>query len=140
VPTGKAGAKGATDLVASEFRFDAGSGQVRAKRWEAGQSEPDADVLIEHVRLLKIRYHDGGEWVESFDSVARNQLPGAVEISIWFGDRATAPKEGESPERAVDAQATPPPDRVRLVSPADSGGPRTTEVAPCARHSPIVAA
>jgi prepilin-type N-terminal cleavage/methylation domain-containing protein len=132
LPSGKAGAKGATDLVASEFRFDAGSGQVRAKRWEVGQSEPDAEVLIEHVRSLKIRYRDGDEWVESFDSVARNRLPGAVEVSLWFGDAAPASKDDEpAKEKVVDAQATPPPpDRVRLVALADSGGPQTSEVTP----------
>jgi prepilin-type N-terminal cleavage/methylation domain-containing protein len=132
LPGTAAGARGGGDLVASEFRFDAGAGVVRAKRWAVGGSEPEADLLIEHVRSLKIRYRDGGEWVEAFDSVARNRLPGAVEVSLWFGDAPATPKEegSEAPKPAESAETAPPPDRVRLIAVADAGGPASAEGTP----------
>jgi prepilin-type N-terminal cleavage/methylation domain-containing protein len=121
LPTGKDAAKPASDLVASEFSFDAGAGVVRAKRWEIGRSEPEAEVLVGHVKQLKLRYRDGGEWVEAFDSVARNGLPSAIEVSLWFGEPAPADDEHKTvPKPASDPASTPPPDRIRVIALADS--------------------
>ena len=97
--------------------------------------DPDtgtAEVLASGVVRLGLRYHDGGEWLDSFDS-SRSGLPVAVEASLWLGD----PSEpaGDSPgaipefdalEAALqpDLEPAPPeslvPDRVRIIAVPDA--------------------
>jgi len=60
----------------------------------------DAESLAVGVSSMRLRYHDGVEWVEDFDSGERGRLPVAIEVTITF-----APKVGgsESTEGASDS-------------------------------------
>jgi type II secretory pathway pseudopilin PulG len=119
LPAGKDAAKPASDLVVTEFAFDAGAAIVRARRWEVGTGETSRDVLIEQVKSLKIRYRDRGEWVDSYDSTACDGLPQAVEISLWFGEPAHPEAGSEKPVSPSDSANAPLPDRTRLIALAD---------------------
>ncbi len=90
------------DLQQSEYRFDDRSGAIEIRRLAPG-SPPDTPlagfVSIGHVFRLRFRYHDGTGWSDSFDSLASNALPAAVEIAVWYeswsGTREPSPIVGE---------------------------------------------
>jgi len=70
-----------SDVVRWGFRWDAGSGELRA-----GEPGGDEGVLGSGIALIRVRYHDGTRWREEFDSVQAGRLPVAVEIAVWFGE------------------------------------------------------
>jgi type II secretory pathway component PulJ len=107
----------AGDLMVSEYALSGGA--VAAKRWELGQTAPQAEPVVEHVKQLRLRYHNGSSWVDSFDSLASNTLPAAVEVSIWFGDPPPAPADGEPGRELTDPG---PPDRSRIIALPDGPG------------------
>ncbi len=107
------------DLQGCEFRYESGSGVLRARRWSGAQPTGDAETVCENVELLRFRYFDGKEWSESFDSSGRGGLPVAIEVAVWFGrpaDRGAQDPMTWDPEES-DAAELPErdPDRVRLV-------------------------
>lgn len=109
----------AGDLQGSEFRFESGSGTVRARRFSGAEPVGDAETVCEDVELLRFRYFDGKEWSESFDSSGRGGLPVGIEVAVWFGRPRV--EETEAPltwdPDAAEAAELPErdPDRVRLV-------------------------
>jgi prepilin-type N-terminal cleavage/methylation domain-containing protein len=127
------GGKGNTsgDLQASEYQFD--SGALKARRWNIGGSQGELETVCDHIEALHLRYFDGKEWKESFDSLSAGTLPVAVEVALWFGTpkpaadgsapaapaKATAPvADSDAPvDRKVGDDALPgrEPDRLRLI-------------------------
>jgi hypothetical protein len=59
----------------------------------------DDFVSIGPAYKVRFRYHDGDGWSDSFDSLAHNHLPVAVEVAVWYhpwpGDRQT-PVSGDA--------------------------------------------
>lgn len=47
-------------------------------------SMDDASILAREVVTLQFRYYDGYSWVEEWDSVTKERLPRAVEVTIGF--------------------------------------------------------
>jgi len=45
-----------------------------------------AKLVAREVSALTFRYYDGGQWLEEWDSTARNELPKAIEITITLRD------------------------------------------------------
>ncbi len=140
------------DLIEARYRFVVGGegalkpGRVVAKRGASGTEE----TLADGVALLRLRYHDGVAWVDSFDSASKGTLPWAVEVAVWLGDPAefatedatspaSAPGDGEADGASdVDAPAEASgsgasglgtgvimraPDRVRVIVVTDGVGP-----------------
>lgn len=106
-----AGTTAAGDVQVGEYSFDAGAGRLRARRWGDGGTPPDLEAVAEQVRQVRVRYHDGKEWVDSFDSAARSALPAAIEVAVWYG----VPKPADQEESTLKPAEPPPPDRVRLI-------------------------
>lgn len=134
-----------TDLIASEYAFSPEAGELRARRWpiSSANSEPPAlEPVAGDVRSLRLRYFDGREWRDEFDSASAKDLPAAIEVSVWLGpplpsdDRQPAsasrqtppPTRGAQPDdrrpsRARDAdERLGPPDRVRVIVVPDGPG------------------
>lgn len=53
---------------------------------------------------LRLRYHDGAEWVESFDARERGRLPAAVEVRITMAPTSTGLAERSQDERSEFAE------------------------------------
>ena len=95
----------AGDLQGMEFTFAGGS--LSARRWDGhrnrGSSAGAAETVSDHIAAMVIRYYDGSEWAESFDSKEKDGLPVAIEVSLWFGtpsaETAAAPAPVAEPER-----------------------------------------
>jgi prepilin-type N-terminal cleavage/methylation domain-containing protein len=98
-----------------EETVSAGPGVIELRRGVvglAGAAQSEFQMLGQ-AALLRFRYHDGGEWVDQYDSLDARALPRAVEVAIWF----TPPAE--------DALQTTPPDRMRVIIVPDPAGERT---------------
>lgn len=94
------------DLQHAEYRFDAARRIVEGRRGPAtrqqildaslasspssttdeagGRSAPVWSSFGSEIPRVRLRYHDGVQWRDSFDSLAAGHLPRAVEIAIWF--------------------------------------------------------
>lgn len=139
------------DLIEARYRFVTGGegalkpGRVVAKRGASGMEE----TLADGVALLRLRYHDGVSWVDSFDSGSKGTLPWAVEVAVWFGDPAEFTNQdetfgagdmarGEGSDGAEEPEASDAgsdsggdsagvimrePDRVRVIVVTDGVGP-----------------
>ncbi len=93
------------DLQKSEYRFDDRSGVIEIRRLKPGSpaDTPAVEfVSIGNVFRLRFRYHDGTEWSDSFDSLASNALPAAVEIAVWY---EPWPGEQEPSQTTAEAEA-----------------------------------
>ena len=144
------------DLERAEYRFDETRGVIEARRTRAETNGgDDGDGFHElggPVYRLRLRYHDGRGWRESYDSLESDRLPAAVEVAVWFtawpGEVVEADEAGDEAweealtpaerltfdeaagfdERAV-AEASdvemyeePRPDRVRVIVVPDAAG------------------
>ncbi len=124
----------AGDLRGTEYTYARGS--LVARRWDAhryrGSSPGAAETVSGHIAAMRIRYYDGTDWMESFDSKVRDGLPVAIEVSLWFG---AAMVESE-PTRAATPPAPAP--RVPVVdSPLDQdGNPIIPETAEASESQP----
>jgi prepilin-type N-terminal cleavage/methylation domain-containing protein len=136
------------DLQIVEFHFDAAARRLEARRASASASQTPGDFAtlggeVAHVRL---RYLDGGRWQSSFDSLALDRLPAAVEVAVWFNawpqDQTLSPSDSieadldvAASDRSVsnfderafgmisdsESQRAPPPDRLRVIVIPDGG-------------------
>lgn len=95
------------DLQATSIRFDSSQRALSISRGPADSPAP-FEPLGGRIGRVRFRYHDGSEWLASFDSIAQARLPRAVEIAIWFihpddSDDAEAvvssTKDAETPTR-----------------------------------------
>ena len=106
----------AGDLQGTEYTYS--SGTLSARRWDGHRNRSAAagnlETISRNIGAFRLRYYDGAEWLESFDSKAQDGLPVAIEVAIWFGP----------PEAASDLAPTPEPDRnVPVVgAPLDQDG------------------
>ena len=101
VPARLAGRDAFVDLERSAYRFDRERSEITAERSPVaggGASAPPF-ALAGAVHHVRFRYHDGARWDDTFDSIARERLPAAVEIAVWF-----------------DPGLDRPPDRVRVIA------------------------
>ena len=73
-----------------------------------------SSTLPARVRAMRLRYWTDDGWQDGFDSLAAGSLPGAVEVSLWFGEEAVAADEELGPADRVRAIAVPD----ALVAPA----------------------
>ncbi len=94
-----AGGAAAGDLQRSEYRFDPATARLTAARAPAGAApgrdgRGEPEVVSERVERLRLRYFDGREWLDSFDSLASGTLPVAVEVAIWMAAPGAAPVTG----------------------------------------------
>jgi hypothetical protein len=120
-----------SDLRGAEYTFDPGNKTVSARRWVGTSGTGLPYPIGEGVELLRIRYFDGTQWTDTFDTLAAGSLPVAIEVSIWqtrFGP--ALPGAGDAPMSAGEGMAPPPlagdpdepiraPDRVRLIAVPD---------------------
>jgi general secretion pathway protein J len=94
----------AGDLQGTQYTF--ARGWISVLRWDQhrgpGGVGRAAETLSEHIAAMRIRYYDGTEWTETFDSKAKDGLPVAIEVSIWFG---TPPEEAATPTPAAERKA-----------------------------------
>ncbi len=90
-----------------------------------------SEPLARRVERLRFRYFHGARWRSSFDSVARGELPSAIEISIWFEPAINAAPETRTPDAGFDDVLFPDdasdlptrsPDRVRIMVVPDAPG------------------
>jgi general secretion pathway protein J len=91
-------------MVEIECRTDEDSGQlvlvrrVTTNLLTTSVQEPDEEILCRGVRSFDLRYHNGLEWQDNWDSgVEDNSLPPAVEVTLQLvGEhgRATDEQEG----------------------------------------------
>jgi hypothetical protein len=84
--------------------------------------DPDNEILARGVRSFNLRYYDGAQWWNSWDSTLENDsLPAAVEVTL----------ELDSPEGRLDADAPRGPRLMRFVQ-----LPCTGEADPSERREP----
>jgi prepilin-type N-terminal cleavage/methylation domain-containing protein len=135
------------DLTECVSSFDPSGGEVTIARRVVGDQSGSADdgpfALEGELGEVRFRYHDGRAWRDSFDSLAANRLPAAVEVAIWFHrpqplaledpatdetptDVAMLERETFDPDSNFDedayaaisdmeTSAKPPPDRLRVI-------------------------
>lgn len=73
--------------------------------------EPTPQVLVRGVASLALRYHDGGDWVDTWDGIERDgELPRAVEVTLGL-----PPVESEAADRTDGTADTEPRRLVRIV-------------------------
>lgn len=118
---------GEGDLQGTEYSWSGGT--LTARRWDAHRDRGGAgtaQTVSPHIEAFRLRYYHETEWTESFDSKAKDGLPVAVEVSLWFGTpEAGAEVAPVAPERS--AAAIPP------GAPLDpDGNPLETEEGPVA--------
>jgi prepilin-type N-terminal cleavage/methylation domain-containing protein len=87
----------------------------------------DAELISERVERLRLRYHDGEGWVDTFDSAEAGHLPVAFEVALWFRAPGANDTPQPSPEGFSDVPAEQPvvqrpPDRRRVFA-IPGGGP-----------------
>lgn len=80
------------DLQSSVVAWDERTGQVAVTRFTPGASGSATEVVSARVERLRLRYHDGVEWRDSFDSTRSKRLPVAVEVAVWFAPAGGAPR------------------------------------------------
>lgn len=141
-----------TPTTMTWISFDAEAGALLVRRG-TGASEP---LPIEG-SALRLRYHDGRDWVDSFDARQRGRLPTAIEVSIWLAPASPSPEttaSGSSPSSVppssswgaeddasqrtmddatpVDETAEPlsPPDRRRVIVVPDAAPAELLPAAP----------
>jgi type II secretory pathway component PulJ len=73
------------DLQAAEYRFNQ-AGLIEARRLTPSDTtSPGSDFsALGPTGKLRIRYHDGKQWRDSFDSLKAGALPVAVEVALWL--------------------------------------------------------
>ncbi|MHC4415609.1 MAG: hypothetical protein ACYS0G_10025 [Planctomycetota bacterium] len=88
------------DLQVAEYRFNDETARIEARRAAVGDPDADASSFAPvggQVHRIRFRYHDGTGWRESFDALAADRLPVAVEIAVWFDPPLFAEQAPEAP-------------------------------------------
>jgi prepilin-type N-terminal cleavage/methylation domain-containing protein len=101
------------DLIGAEYVFDESGGVLKGRRWNAGLGAAAAgefETISDRVERVRLRYFDGREWVESFNSLERGALPVAVEVAVWFrtGVKPKAAETGGAGASGLKVDATKP--------------------------------
>ncbi len=97
-----------SDLQQSQYRFQESSRLIELRRGTpsgGGDEMPDDFAAIGPAFKVRFRYHDGDRWSDTFDSLASNRLPVAVEVAVWYrpwpGEQP-APVSGDAPPAESD--------------------------------------
>jgi len=101
------------DVQRTEYRFDEATRRLEARRMNPIDSRT-ANAAYESLGIdifrVRFRYYDGAAWSESFDSLAADRLPVAVEVSIWHdpwpGEEVSATDTDTSADSAASARRT----------------------------------
>jgi prepilin-type N-terminal cleavage/methylation domain-containing protein len=132
------------DLHSVEYHYNASDQSIDARKNAVGESS-EFTSLGGPIAHLRFRYLDGRTWKDSFDSLALDRLPNAIEVCLWFSrwadETADAPTtrsdefSGNFDERAyaaasdADSFRPPPPDRRRVIVIPDGGAEETNDAA-----------
>ena len=86
------------------------------------QADPDEEILCRGVRALSIRYYDGTDWQEDWDSTTMGDvLPVAVAITIELTDGDTTTTQAPNPAsritRIIPLACAPPSTATTGVTP-----------------------
>ncbi len=119
------------DLQAAEYRFQAGL--IEARRVSPEKSDV-AFSALGPAGKMRLRYHDGKQWRDEFNSVEAGSLPVAVEVAVWLyalpGEEPAAREEStrltfDDTKGVDELQVTwasdpessdePMPDRIRVI-------------------------
>lgn len=98
--------------VGASFGFEASDGSLRVRRGASPEESLPAKVFA-----LRLRYHDGLEWVDSFDAAERRRLPAAIEVCVWMTPWPDAARPSWLPD-PVATDATVPGDPLNRGVPA----------------------
>jgi len=101
------------DLITADYSYDERLGRLTMARSRGNVAGDESEVVSQRVRRFNLRYYDGTNWRERFDSGSAGALPVAVEIAIWFGEpvlSAEAEVELEEAERAISSASENPLD------------------------------
>ncbi len=153
IARGPAGGQARARPAAREAARGAASTDARNAREPNGDRMETGGTFMSvggPVFLVRFRYHDGSGWRDSFDSLAADRLPVAVEVAVWFdpwpgirpppdpGDslrpqRLTFAADDAFDERAFARESDlelfdePMPDRIRVIAVLDPLGPGEDE-------------
>ena len=125
------------DRQQSEYRFNDEVGEIEARRGTGDWAS------LGRVSKVRFRYHDSTRWRDSFDTLAEERLPVAVEVAVWIdpwpgeSETPTEPQlerltfdvsggfdEAEAARRTdLDLFDEPQPDRFRVILIADAAPP-----------------
>jgi prepilin-type N-terminal cleavage/methylation domain-containing protein len=73
-----------SDLQLAEYRFNSPARRIEMWRGVPGSEGRTASPLGGSIFRVRFRFHDGLTWRNSFDSLAAERLPLAVEVAVWF--------------------------------------------------------
>jgi type II secretory pathway pseudopilin PulG len=77
-------------------------------------------ILPAEIGAVQLRYFDGEQWSDEFDSLSAGRLPMVVEVSMWFAlEPETLTTDDQQPMEQVPVER-PPPDRMRRFAVPDS--------------------
>jgi len=80
-----------------------GPANMRREAMRAGTSErAGAGALASQLGMVRFRYYDGSQWLDTFNSMQAGALPRAIEVAIWFDD--------PRPQDEIEADAEPASD------------------------------
>lgn len=133
-----------SDVVRARYGFSGG-------RLTVTRGGLSGETILENIGRVRFRYHNGSEWLSSFDSAAANRLPVAIEIAVWLTapegavepsptvaetlsgdgfDAESADQEGGMQASEGESEPWPPPDRLRVIvvpDAPDAGWPAPDE-------------
>lgn len=127
---GASGGEGEGDLQATEYEFDPTAGRITGRRsvvkpGGGGGASGAMEVISDRVERVRFRYFDGKEWVESFDSLTKGELPVAIEVAVWF---AALKHETAPPMQDAAAVAPKPKPGVEGSESAEAGDENSASV------------
>lgn len=125
ITTGAAADVAATfaDAQRTEYRFDESARRLEARRTDPADSDTAGtafEPLGTEIFRVRFRYYDGMDWTETFDSLAADRLPVAIEVSIWHdpwpGEETAAAPPGAADRATFDAGAGFDESRAAILS------------------------
>ncbi len=77
-----------SDLTQLQFQFDARSKKLLGNRRliepASSTNSDDLNLITSKLGWVRFRYLDEGRWRSRYDSAAKQRLPAAVEVAIWY--------------------------------------------------------
>jgi len=96
------------------FGFESGAGALQVRRGTGA-----TESLPTEAYAMRLRYHDGRAWVDTFDAREHGRLPTAIEVSVWLSRPIS---DGAELSATGDDEIEPsgPPDRQRIIAVPDA--------------------
>ncbi len=100
------------DIQATSLAWNDQTGALAITRYLPGASGSSTEEVSRRVERLRLRYHDGTDWRDTFDSATEKKLPVAVEVAIWFAPAGrppvlATPEFDEEPDAGLGAAGVP---------------------------------